>query len=219
MKKSFLGLIILFILLSTYTPKFSLIKNLKLNIQKIKIENSFIVDQKRIRENLSFLYEENLFFLNNSQIESYLKKENFIESFSIKKVYPNTLKLVIVEKKPIAILQNKNEKFYISDKGDLINFEFIDSYKDLPIVFGNGYNFYSLYSKLLKLKFPINMIKSFYYFESGRWDLIMRNDKVIKLPIKDYLSSLKNFMISKNNKKFNKYKIYDYRIKNQIILN
>ena len=89
MKKSFLGLIILFILLSTYTPKFSLIKNLKLNIQKIKIENSFIVDQKRIRENLSFLYEENLFFLNNSQIESYLKKENFIESFSIKKVYPN----------------------------------------------------------------------------------------------------------------------------------
>ena len=47
----------------------------------------------------------------------------------------------------------------------------------------------------------------------------MRNDKVIKLPIKDYLSSLKNFMISKNNKKFNKYKIYDYRIKNQIILN
>jgi len=63
------------------------------------------------------------------------------------------------------------------------------------------------------------MIKSFYLFESGRWDLIMDDDKVIKLPIKDYLFSLKNFMSSKTNSNFNNYKIFDYRIKDQLILN
>ena len=63
------------------------------------------------------------------------------------------------------------------------------------------------------------MVKSFYFFDSGRWDLIMYDEKTIKLPIKDYLSSLKNFMISKENSNFNNYKIFDYRIKDQLILN
>ena len=46
----------------------------------------------------------------------------------------------------------------------------------------------------------------------------MHNGRVIKLPIKDYLFSLENFMSSKNNKNFNKYNIFDYRIKDQLIL-
>ena len=219
MKKSLLGLIILFILLTTYTPKFNFIINSNLYIQKIKVENNSIIETDQIKKKLSFLYKKNLFFLNIKDIEENLTSETFIESFSIKKIYPNTLKLIIVEKKPIAILQNKKKKFYISDKGDLINFIDIKIYNDLPIVFGNGRNFYSLYKDLQNIKFPLEMIKSFYLFESGRWDLIMDDDKVIKLPIKDYLFSLKNFMSSKTNSNFNNYKIFDYRIKDQLILN
>ena len=218
MKKSLLGLVILFILLTTYTPKFNFIINSNLYIQKIKIENNSIIRSDKIKEKLSFLYRENLFFLNIKDIEENLKSETFIESFSIKKIYPNTLKLIIVEKKPIAILNNKKKKFYISDKGHLISFINIKRYNDLPTVFGNGRNFYSLYQDLQNIKFPLEMIKSFYFFESGRWDLIMNDDKVIKLPITNYLSSLKNFMLSKSNNNFNNYKIFDYRIKDQLIL-
>ena len=219
MKKSLFGLIVLFILLTTYTPKFNFIINSNLHIQKIKIENNSIVESDKIKEKLSFLYKENLFFLNTEDIETNLKSETFIESFSIKKIYPNTLKLIIVEKKPIAILQNKKKKFYISNKGDLINFTDIKIYNDLPTVFGNGESFYSLYQDLQNIRFPLEMIKSFYFFESGRWDLVMHDDKVIKLPIKNYLPSLKNFMLSKANSNFNNYKIFDYRIKDQLILN
>jgi cell division protein FtsQ len=165
------------------------------------------------------LYDKNLFFLNNKTIQEKLKNEDFIESFSTKKIYPNTLKLMIKEKKPIAILQNKKKKLYISDKGNLINFINIEAYNDLPVVFGNGREFYSLYKNIQNIKFPLEMIKSFYSFESGRWDLIMHDNKVIKLPIKNYLLSLENFMLSKANSNFNDYKIFDYRIKEQIILN
>ena len=219
MKKSLLGLVILFILLTTYTPKFNFIISSNLYIQKIKIENNSIIRSDKIKEKLSFLYRESLFFLNINDIEENLKSETFIESFSIKKIYPNTLKLIIVEKKPIAILNNKKKKFYISDKGHLISFINIKRYNDLPTVFGNGRNFYSLYQDLQNIKFPLEMIKSFYFFESGRWDLIMNDEKVIKLPITNYLSSLKNFMLSKSNNNFNNYKIFDYRIKDQLILN
>ena len=116
MKKSLLGLIILFILLTTYTPKFNFIINSNLYIKKIKIENNSIIRSDKIKEKLSFLYRENLFFLNIKDIEENLKSETFIESFSIKKIYPNTLKLIIVEKKPIAILNKKKKSFIFQIK-------------------------------------------------------------------------------------------------------
>ena len=209
----------IFVLLTTYKPQFNFFKNLNLNIKKIKIENNSIVETSDIKDRLDFLYQENLFFLNIQEIENNLKNESFIDSFSVKKIYPNKIKLIIVEKIPIAILQHKKKKSYISNKGNLINFKNIKFYSDLPVVFGNGKNFYNLYSSLKNIRFPIKKIKSFYYFESGRWDLIMHDDKIVKLPIKNYLFSLQNFMKSKNNSDFNNYKMFDYRIKDQLILN
>ena len=219
MKKSFFGLIVVFVLLTTYKPQFNFFKNSNLNIKKIEIENNSIVETGDIKDRLDFLYQENLFFLNIQDIENNLKNESFIDSFSIKKIYPNKIKLIIIEKTPVAILQYKKKKFFISDKGNLINFKNIKFYSDLPTVFSNGKNFYNLYSNLKNIRFPIKKIKSFYYFQSGRWDLIMHDDKIVKLPIKNYLFSLQNFMKSQSNSDFNNYKVFDYRIKDQLILN
>ncbi len=219
MKKSFFGLIILFVFLTTYIPKFDFTISPNFSIQKIEIEGNSILNSDEIVRKLNFLYTENLFFLNLKDIEKNLKNETFIESFSVKKIYLNTLKIKIVEKEPIAILQNKKKKYYISDKGDFIDFKDIERYRDLPTVFGNGKFFYSLYQDLKYIKFPLEEVKSFYFFESGRWDLLMNDNKQIKLPIKDYLISLKNYMNLKSNSNFNKYKIFDYRIKDQLILN
>ena len=47
----------------------------------------------------------------------------------------------------------------------------------------------------------------------------MNDDKLIKFPIKDYISSIKNFISNKDNKNFTNYKIFDYRIKDQLIIN
>ena len=44
------------------------------------------------------------------------------------------------------------------------------------------------------MNFPISKIKSFYYFEIGRWDIILKNNKVIKLPAKNFVESLKIYM-------------------------
>ena len=219
MKKSVIGLIILFVFLTTYTPKLDLITGSDFNIQKIEIEGNSILKSEKIVKKLNFLYKENLFFLDLKDIEDILKKETFIESFSVKKIYLSTIKVIIVEKTPIAVLQSKKRKLYISDKGEFIDFEKIDKYVDLPIVFGNGNSFFSLYQDLQSIKFPLETIKSFYFFESGRWDLGMYDDKMIKLPTQDYLTSLKSYMEFINNSNFENYKTFDYRIKDQLILN
>ncbi len=218
MKKSIFGLIILFILLTTYSPKLDFLLGSNFNIKKIYIENNSILKKNEIKKDLSFLYKENLFSLNMKDIEKKLKKSSFIESFSIKKIYPNILKLTIVEKMPIAILQYKKRKYYISDKGSLIDYKDVKIYNKLPTVFGNKNDFYSLYKDLQTIKFPLSMVKTFYFFESGRWDLITENNQIIKLPIQDFLSSLKHFLDLSEKNNLNNHKIFDYRIKDQLIL-
>ena len=61
-------------------------------------------------------------------------------------------------------------------------------------------------------------IKSFFYFEIGRWDILLKNKAIIKLPVKNFEISLKNFMDLNKKIGSEKYIIFDYRIKDQLIL-
>jgi len=217
MKKRLIIALAFLVLFSTYKSK-KLIINSKLNIEEIKIENNFILKSENIKKKLNFLYNENLIFLDLINLEEKLKKINFIESFEIKKVYPKKLKIKIYEKKPIVILQYKKKKFYISDNIEIISFIDLEYYKDLPVVFGDQENFKILYMNLKKIDFPLDLISKYYFYKSKRWDLETNKKVIIKLPPKDYIISLKNFMNLRNEISFDKYKIFDYRIKDQLIL-
>ena len=141
-----------------------------------------------------------------------------IYSFEVKKVYPNKIKIKIFEKKPVAIIQNKKKKSYYTKKGEIINFLELKQFKELPLVFGDQESFKVFYQNLKNVNFPIDLIRRFYLFESKRWDLVTIKNQTIKLPVKDYLKSLKTFMDIKDQASFEKYKIFDYRIKDQLIL-
>ena len=90
---------------------------------------------------------------------------------------------------------------------------------NLPRIFGSQKNFLKIYSSLVDLDFPITDIKSFYYFEIGRWDIILKNSNTIKLPVTNFNESLKNYKDLKKDFNFEEYSIFDYRIKDQLILN
>ncbi|MDA8771296.1 FtsQ-type POTRA domain-containing protein [Candidatus Pelagibacter bacterium] len=217
MKKRLIIALALLLLFSTYKPQ-ELFLIRKFSIKEIKIENNFILKEKNIKKNLIFLYDSNLFFLDTLNIEKKLKKIAFIESYEIKKIYPNKLKIKIFEKKPIALLQYKKKKFYISENYNLIDYININNYKDLPEVFGNKKSFKTFHNNIKKINFPLNEIKRYYLYESKRWDLETYEKKVIKLPVKNYISSLENFMELSKENNFKKYNIFDYRINNQLIL-
>lgn len=218
MKKRSLIALALLLLLTTFNSQKKFNLNSILKIEKIIIVNNFIVKKKYIKKKLSFLYDTNLFFLKTTNVEKQLIKISFIESFKIKKIYPNKIKITIFEKKPIVVLQNKQSKYYYTDKGDVINYINLKEFENLPIVFGDKENFKFFYDNLIKIKFPTNEIKKFYLFESKRWDLITKKNQTIKLPIKNYNKSLLNFMNLKYQGNFEKFKIFDYRINEQLIL-
>ena len=218
MKKRLLISIMFILVLSTYSIKDDFKLSAKINIEELVIENNVHVQEEKIKEKLSFLFETNLFFLKRKDLEKKLNEIDIIESFEIKKVYPKKIKIKIYEKKPIAILIYKRNKNYFTKKGDLINFFETEKYEDLPVIFGDQENFGIFYEELLSINFPINEIEKFYFFESKRWDIVTKNKKIIKLPIDNYEQSLKNFIKVRHLDNFKNFKTFDYRINKQLIL-
>ena len=216
----FLTFLLLLVFLSTYFPNYNNKNNsILFPIQTIKIENTIALNIEEVYSALEFLKGESLFFLSKEKIKNSLVKFDFVSSFKVKKIYPSTIKILIIEKKPVAIFFQEKKKFFISDNGDLINYIQKEDFTNLPILFGKKNNFNNLYIQLKKINFPINTIKSFHYFEIDRWDITLKNDKLIRLPKDNYVEILKNFISIKNDSKFKKYKTFDYRIKDQLILN
>jgi len=217
MKKRTAIAIALLILFSTFTTQHK-IEFTKFNLKKIQIENNSILNEKEIKELLIPLYEKNLIFLSYTEIEKALIQNSFIESFNIKKKYPQNLKIEIFEKQPIAILFNKKEKFYLGEKSELIKFTKNPKFKDLPYVIGERKKFKILYETLKKLDFPLKSVKKYILYESNRWDVEIKNKQIIKLPVINYNESVKNYLSLVNKNEFKKYKIFDFRINNQLIL-
>ena len=216
----FLTFLLLLVFLSTYFPNYNNKNNsILFPIQTIKIENTIALNIEEVYSALEFLKGESLFFLSKEKIKNSLVKFDFVSSFKVKKIYPSTIKILIIEKKPVAIFFQEKKKFFISDNGDLINYIQKEDFSNLPILFGKKNNFNNLYIQLKKINFPINTIKSFHYFEIDRWDITLKNNKLIRLPKDNYVEILKNFISIKNDSKFKKYKTFDYRIKDQLILN
>jgi len=212
-------LIFIFFIFSTYNWKYDK-ENISIffPIQEILIENNAATNLSELKYDLNFLINTNLFFLNKEKILTIINKHDFISNIQLKKKYPNTLKILIVEKIPVATQIIDKKKFYITKDNEKINFIDIKIYEDLPSIFGKNENFNVFYIDLKKNNFKINRIKAFYYFDIGRWDIVLKNEKVIKFPEKNYLDLLPKINLMLNDNNFYKYKVFDFRIKDQLIL-
>ena len=217
MKNRFIIGATLIILLTTFiSEKNFTIKNLTIN--EIRFENNKIVSNEELIKDLSFLYNKNIIFLNTLEIKKKLKKNSFIESLQVKKVYPNKLVIKIFEKQPIAIIFHENKKFFLGKKFELIKYKKIFKYENLAVINGDEKSFKKLFINLKKTKFPSDLVKKYELQKAERWNIELIDGRLIKLPINNYKKSLKNFLKIKADRNFEKYKIFDYRLNDQLIL-
>jgi|TARA_B110000259_G_scaffold169418_1_gene199335 cell division septal protein FtsQ len=212
-------LIFIFFIFSTYSSKdrkenFSIF----FPIKEILIENNIVTNLFELESDLNFLKGSSLFFLEKEKILATTNNYDFISKIRLKKKYPNTLKIILFEKTPVGIQIIDRKKFYITKNNEKINFVNLKIYNELPSIFGKYKNFDIFYNDLKNNNFRVNEIKAFYYFEVGRWDIVLKNEKVIKLPEKNYLELLTKINLMLDDVNFSKYKIFDFRIKDQLIL-
>ena len=206
MKKFYRIFLLLIILtfLSTYNPvKLNLISNKK---------NDFF-DIKNITV-------ENIFLIKRNDVEGFLQDIDFLEKIEVKKKYPNTLVVKIFETKPIAILFKDKTKYLLDSSANIISYTEEMSFNDLPSIFGdNAENYFLNFLNQIKSNnFPEEKIKNFYYFQIGRWDLQLLNNKPIKFPYENTEEAIKKSIELLSHKDFENYNIIDLRVDGKIVV-
>ena len=221
-KKNYLFLwILLFIFLTTYS--FNSSQNTQftfLPLKKIQIEGANNSDNKKIAETLDQFKGKSIIFVNRYKMNMSINNLQFIKELKIKKIYPDTVRLEIIEYKPIGILNKKNTKILLTSGGEIIRNYNSSKFENLPLVYGDKAEKYfsKFYNSLENINFQINLINQFNHFDINRWDIVLKNGKIVKLPIKNYENSLNKFLSLYEDNSFKKYKIFDFRIKGQLIL-
>jgi|TARA_B100000780_G_C21115083_1_gene451042 cell division septal protein FtsQ len=187
-------------------------------IQKIAIEDTLAVDSVKLKTELDFLRNTSLFFLKEKEIIKVVDRYDFISSILIRKKYPNTLKILILENIPVATEISGKKRYYLTKEGKKISYIDLKAFENLPVIFGNHKNFSIFFNQLKKSNFKTDKIKAFYYFDVGRWDIVLKDNRTIKLPEIKYENILKKIDLILNDSNFSKYKVFDYRIRDQLIL-
>lgn len=201
------------------------INNFELNNHKIfKIRNIEIsglnnLENLELKKKIKNLNLKNILLLNRFELSEIIDSNNLVQSYEVFKIYPSSIEIKIIRTKILARLNKNGETLYIGSNGKLSEYNI--SKKSLPFIFGNpdSNDFLNLKNKIDESKFSYGEIKNFYFFPSGRWDLELKNNTLIKLSenkINDSLDYAFDFM--KNNN-IDDFRVIDLRIKNQIILN
>ena len=186
------------------------------NVKKVEV---FGLDKKNnilLEKKLVSLIGYNIFTLKRESFK-FINSLNFIKDYSVKKIYPNRVKVFLESAEAISIIKYLNELVVLGNNGKLIEFENLPT--NVPQITGTK-NLKKIFQTLKMIDesdLEIEKIMIIEFFPSERIDVEFRNKKKIKFPIN---LSVDNFNFGSkllNDDEFNKSRIIDLRIPNKII--
>ena len=215
--KIIIYLLFLFILSTTSAKFINDQKALSSSVSKINITGLSEKKNLEILSNLNNFLYESIFVISKNEIKKILEKNNIIQEFSIKKIYPSTLNVEIKPTKFIARVSN-NGQYLVGANGKLI--EDKNNNELLPYIFGefNSLDFLSFKQNIEKSIFSFSNLKTLYFFPSGRWDILTDSDILIKLPQEHIVASLNLSKKLIDNDNFKDNKFIDLRVKNHLVI-
>ena len=164
-------------------------------VKNIKIIGSEKTNPYKLKQILSSNLD-NLITLDKDLTKSLLEEVGWVKRASIKKVYPNTLSINIVESDPFAIFYNDQDIFLIDIDGEIISSNpDINKYKNLLTIRGEKADVkLSEIIKEININFPElkNKVNGLEFVDKRRWNLILSSNLLVKLPDTAINESLKN---------------------------
>ena len=205
------------LILSTTSGKFAVSQNNYKSIDKnINIEGLSNIENAKISNEISNLFFKNIFFMDKKEINKIMNKYNIIEEYNAKRIYPSTINIKIKPTRYLARLSNNNQ-LLVGTNGKLIKDE--ENIEILPFIFGefNSTDFIILKKNIEQSRFTFKELKTLYFFQSNRWDILTDKDILIKLPLNNSLESLNLAYKIISNDEIKK-KIIDLRVKNHLVI-
>jgi len=157
--------------------------NMGFNMKEIRINGA---NNFEIRETLPYLKLQNkdsIFSVNLSKIKNIFEAHEWIKDVTVCRELPNRLVIDILEKEPLAIWQH-NKTFYLIDETGYKITTNVEKFHELLHFVGEGADVYAAsLLRFLRDKPQITSnIKHVVLQGLRRWDFIMHNGMVVKMP-------------------------------------
>ena len=186
------------------------------DFQIIGLENNY---KKELENNLLNITRFNIFFVKRDYLKSIINSNSLIERFQVFKIYPSSLNIKIKKTKFLARLNINGDIFLVGSNGKFTKDFFLSDSEILPFIFGNPKieEFLKIFSIINTSDFKYENVKNLFFYKSGRIDLELKDNILIKLPLDNLENVLKKIFLLISNNRLNK-TIIDARVPNQIIL-
>jgi len=157
--------------------------NIGFNLKEIRVNG---VNNFEIRETLPYIKLRNknsIFSVDLVRLKGIFEDNQWVRGVVVRRELPNRLVIDILERKPFAIWQYNKTFYLIDDSGYKITTN-LEKFQDLLHFVGEGADIYAAsLVNLLKDKPQITSnIKHVIFQGMRRWDLVMRNGMIVKMP-------------------------------------
>jgi len=186
------------------------------NFHIIGLENNYKIE---LENNLLNSIKSDIFFVKKDYLRSILNSNTLIETFQVFKIYPSSLNIKIKKTNFLARLNIDGDIFLIGSNGKLTKDFLLSDSEILPFIFGNPKveEILKIFSIINRFDFKYENVKNLFFYKSGRIDLELQDNILIKLPLENLENVLKKISQLISNNQLNK-KIIDARVPDQIIL-
>ncbi|MGE4313945.1 MAG: cell division protein FtsQ/DivIB, partial [Pseudobdellovibrionaceae bacterium] len=159
-----------------------------LRVENVLVEGRHFADRKSVATAVDVDRNEPLFALDLASIRDRLQADPWIESVTVRRQFPHTLKIDLTERTPLALLRRPDKGLSLIDtEGKVITKHPDNRFKELLIVSGQGAA-KALPQLMTYLQAEPNLpshITSVQYIGGRRWNLFTANDTRIQLPEDD----------------------------------
>ncbi|WP_375607007.1 MULTISPECIES: cell division protein FtsQ/DivIB [unclassified Bartonella] len=164
-------------------------------VNTIILDSSFVVTHVDISGNKRLAKQDifkilkldvapSIFTFDVERARSLLEKQPWVQSANVQKIYPNRMRISIVEREPYAIWQHDGIMDIVDNTGRVIVPFKGEIVRDLPLVVGQGaQNAAKVFIQALSVYPEVyDRIRAFVWVGDRRWDLVLNNGMRVMLP-------------------------------------
>jgi len=220
-KYLYLWLALFFFIFTTfnfYNFNFNFNFNFFFRVEKVQFNTTQYLDEVTKSKVIELILNKNLFFLDKKELIKILYQNKWVKKIEINQKLPDTIFINITEYRPLAYYE-LNKDIYILNSGyvplainnsidisALIRLKNVEDLKKFKI-------FYEIISNQSIFFFEL---KEVHYIYDNRWNVVLKNNQIIKFGNYDLKEQIKNVNFFAKEKKI---RVLDLRIKDRLVVN
>ena len=161
-------------------------------IKNVLISGTHNLSQDYLRNIINTQNHINILNVNLNTIYNKIIQNSWVEETYVERILPDTIKIKVLEKKPIAIWQNHKGNKLITINGDVISHANVNKFKNsFPIIKGekSKENISTILKILETNKNFAKNIWSLTFINQRRWDLHFNQGLIVRLPSQDVIKA------------------------------